>query len=201
MRNYLHYITLAGGLLAFFSFALPWVGIYSGVELAISGFNFILVILMIPFGLIVVGIFTFQSISKMQGTIVIAIALFFFLLLFRVLFEVVNDNDFGSSYITIAFFMSLFIIGSSLMLNRQGNWHSFARVFVLTNAAVGIFCFLIVVFSLNLNLKIEGSLNPAIKYGAFLTVVGFILSIAGVLETPYRFKNDDVNIGEDQTNS
>lgn len=108
--------------------------------------------------------------------------------------------DHGSSFITIAFFMSLYTIGSSLMLDRQGNWHSFARTFVLTNSVVGIFCFLIVVFSLNLDMKIEGTLNPLIKYGAFLAAIGFILSIVGVLETPYRLA-DDANIEENQSNT
>ncbi len=201
MKQYPRFISLVGGIIAFFSFALPWVDIHSGVELAISGFHFILVILMIPIGLIAIGIFTFQSISKMQGTIIITICLFFFLILLSVFFEVVNENDLGSSFITIAFFMSSFIIGSSLILNRQGHWHSFASTFVFTNAAVGIFCFLIVVFSLNLNLRIEGSLNPEIKYGAFLAAVGFILSIVGVLETPYRLENEDTDTDENQSNA
>ena len=92
--------------------------------------------------------------------------------------------------------MSLIIVGVSLMLNRQGNWHSFARTFVLIHAVVGLLCFLIVVFSSNLNLKISESLNLQIKYGAFLAAIGFILSIVGVLETPYKLENEDTDTTE-----
>ena len=199
MRNYSRYITLIGGLLAFFSFALPWVSVDSGVELVIGGFHPVLVILIVFFALIGFGIYVFRSISRALGIILIAFGLFFFLILWSVFFEVVKDVDHGSSYITYAFFMSIIIIGTSLMLNRQGHLHSFARVFVCINAGIGLLCFLIVVFSLNLDLKIEGTLNSQIKYGAFLTAVGFMLSIAGVFETPI-LENDDVNKEENQSN-
>lgn len=199
MRNYSRYITLIGGLLAFFSFALPWVGVYSGVNRVIGGFHLILVILMIFWGLICFGIFYLQSISRALGIVIIAIGLFFFLILLSIFFEVVKDFDQGSSFVTLAFFASLVIIGSSLLLNRQGHLHSFAKVFVFSNACIGFLCFLIVVFSLNLDLKIAGSFNPIIKYGAFLTAVGFVLSVVGVFETPI-LENDDVNKEENQSN-
>lgn len=200
MRNYSRYITLLGGLLAFFSFALPWVGTYSGVELVIDGFHPVLVILIAFFTLIGFGIYVFRSISRALGIVIIAIGLFFFLILLNIFFEVVKDVDRGSSYITVTFFMSLIITGTSLMLNRQGNWNSFARMLVLINAVVGLFCFLIVVFSFNLDLKIAGSFKSEINYGAFLTAVGFILSIVGVLEMPQRLENADTNIEENQSN-
>ena len=100
----------------------------------------------------------------------------------------VNEVHYSNNFITFAFFMSVIIIGISLMLDRQGHWHSSARTLVLMNAVVGFFCFLVVVFSSKLDLKIAGTLNPQIKYGAFLTAVGFILSIVGVLETPHRLE-------------
>lgn len=199
MKQYPRFISLVGGIIAFFSFALPWVDIYSGVELVIGGFHFVFLILIIFSGLIGFGIFCMQSISKALGVITIAFGAFFFLLLYSMFVDVERYFDHGSSIITYAFFMSLIIVGVNLMLNRQGNWHSFARTFVLIHAVVGLLCFLIVVFSLNLNLKIEGTLNPEIKYGAFLAAIGFILSIVGVLETPYRLENDDANIEGNQS--
>ncbi len=200
MKQYSRFITLTGGLLAFFSFALPWVGVYKGVGLVIRGFHSILVLLIILIGLIGFGIFCIRSISRALGIIIITVGLFFFFLLLSVFIELVNDVDHGSSFITIAFFMSLIMIGVSLLLNRPGHWHSFARTLVLINAGTGLFCFLIVVFSLNLDLEIANTLNPLIKYGAFLTAIGFILSIVGVLETPYRLENEDTDIEENQSN-
>lgn len=201
MRKYSRYIPLIGGLLAFFSFALPWVGVYKGIGLVIGGFHPISVILIILLGLIGFGISVMRFVSKSAGIILIAFGLFFFLVLLSVFFQEVNDVDRGSSFITIAFFMSLIIIGSSLMLNRQGDWHSFARVFVFIYAGIGLLCFLIVVFSLKLGLEIEGTLNPKIKYGAFLTAIGYILSIAGVLEMPQRLENPITKNEENQSNS
>ena len=199
MRNYSRYITLIGGLLAFFSFTLPWVSGSSGVELVIGGFHPIFVILIVFFALIGFGIYVFRSIYRALGIIMIAFGLFFILILLSIFFDLVKDVDRGSSYITVTFFMSLIITGTSLMLNRQSHLHSSARVFVCINAGIGLLCFLIVVFSLNLDLKIEGTLNSQIEYGAFLTAVGFMLSIAGVFETPI-LENDDVNKEENQSN-
>lgn len=199
MRNYSRYITLAGGLLAFFSFVFPWVDSYSGVELAIGGFHPISVILIILIALIGFGIFCSQSISRALGIILVVFGILFFIIIYSIFVDVDKYFDHGSSIITIAFFMSFIIIGSSLMLNQHGSLHSFARSFVLTKSAVGIICFMIVVFSLKLDLKIVGSLNTEIKYGAFLAAIGFILSIVGALETPYWLENDDSNIEENQS--
>lgn len=198
MRRYSRYITLAGGLLAFFSFTLPWVGVYKGVGLAIGGFHPILIILMIFLGLIGFGIFSSQSIVKKLRVVIIVFGLFFFLSLLSIFFGELIDVDYGSSFVTIAFFMSLIIIGTSLMLNRQWHLHSLARKFVFINAGIGLLCFLIVVFSLNLDLKIAGTFNSQIKYGAFLTAIGFILSIFGVLETSNGFEKD-MNIEGNQS--
>lgn len=199
MSTYSRYIALIGGLLAFFSFALPWIETYSGVELVISGFHPVLVILTVFIALIGFGIYVCRSISRALGIVIIAIGLFFFLLLLSIFFEFVKNVDRGSSYITVTFFMSLIITGTSLLLDRQGHLHSFAKVFVFINAVIGLFCFLIVVFSLNLELEIAGSFNSEIKYGAFLTAVGFILCIFSVLEMPQRLENADTNTEENQS--
>ena len=45
MKQYPKFISLVGGIIAFFSFALPWVGIYSGISRVIDGFHPMFVIL------------------------------------------------------------------------------------------------------------------------------------------------------------
>lgn len=192
MRNYARYITLLGGLLTFFSFALPWGEAYSGVEIANDGFHLVLVILFAFFTLIGFGIYVFRSNSRTLGTVLIGIGLFFSLILTLIFYEIKSsfENDEISFVVTLAFFASLTIIGSILLLNRQGHWLASTKVVVLTNAVLGLICFLIVVFSSTFDLEITGSSYPDIKYGAFLTAVGFILSIAGVVETPILEKDD-----------
>ncbi len=190
MKQYSRYLALAGGIIAFFSFALPWVGIYSGVELANDGLHVSIFLFLIFLGLLGFGIYEYYSMSLTLGTILIFIGFFCLLILLKVLPVVVKEHG-GSPFITFAFFTSLVIIGVSILLNRQDNLHSFSRVFLLINSCIGLCCFLIVVFSLNFDLKIAGTLNSGIKYGAFLTAIGFILSIVGVFESPKRSRNPD----------
>ena len=75
--QYPRFISLAGGLLAFFSFALPWVEVYRGVSLVIAGFHPILVILIILITLIGFGIYCTQSISRAAGVILTQVATYF----------------------------------------------------------------------------------------------------------------------------
>lgn len=206
MKQYSRFITLAGGVLAFFSFALPWVEVYSGVELVISGFEptivfLIIIFLIVSLGFLGIGIYIWQSMSRILAIILIGFGLFGFLIMFGVFTNDVEEFDYGSSFVTIAFIVSLVIIGMSLMLNRQDHWHSFSRTFIIINAVIGLCCFLIVVFSLKLDLKIEGTFNPLIKYGAFLTAIGFILAIVGILNYPETMDvSESMNEQEDKTN-
>ncbi|MCY4401655.1 MAG: hypothetical protein OXD54_03685 [Candidatus Poribacteria bacterium] len=190
MKQYSRYLALAGGIIAFFSFALPWVGIYSGVELAIDGLHASIFLFLIFLGFLGFGIYQYYSMSLTLGTILIFIGFFCLLILLQVLPVVVKEHG-GSPFITFAFFTSLVIIGVSILLNRQDNLHAFSRVFLLINSCIGLCCFLIVVFSLNFDLKIAGTLNSGIKYGAFLTAIGFILPIVGVFESQKRSRNPD----------
>ena len=201
MKQYSRYITLAGGILAFFSFTLPWVNVYSGVGLVISGFNSITVIFVASLGFLGFGIYLSQSMYGMLGRYIAGFGIFGFLIMFIGFPDIVEKSDSGSSFVTIAFIVSLVIIGMSLMLNRQYHWHSFAKVFVIINAVIGLCCFLIVVLSFKLDLKIQGTFNPRIKYGAFLTAIGFILAIVGVLEAPKTSAISESNNEQDETNS
>ncbi len=53
MKDYSRYITLAGGVLALLSFALPWESDYSGVEYANMSFNFITLVFLAS--LVIIG--------------------------------------------------------------------------------------------------------------------------------------------------
>ena len=76
MKQYSRYLALAGGIIAFFSFALPWVGIYSGVELAIDGLHVSIFLFLIFLGLLGFGIYQYYSMSLIFGTILIVTGFF-----------------------------------------------------------------------------------------------------------------------------
>ena len=184
MKQYSRFITLAGGILAFFCFSLPWEKNYSGIELASSGVNAFTVIVIILLGIIGIGIFFLKFLSRTLGVVTSSFGLCSFLVLFTGLENLGEYPDGGSSLVTIAFISSLVVIGMSLMLNRQDPWQSLSRTLVLFSSSIGFCCFLILYFGLRLNLYIHGILISDIRFGAFLTTIGFILAILGVLETP-----------------
>ncbi|MCG9129868.1 hypothetical protein JT359_19935, partial [Candidatus Poribacteria bacterium] len=168
MREYARLISLAGGILAFYCFTLPWVDTNSGVEIVIEESHLVLVILIAFFTLIGFGIYAFRSNSIVLGIVLIGSGLFFSLILTLIFYEIKRPfgHDDISFVISLAFFASLAIIGSSLLLNRQGHWHAASKVFVLTNAVLGLICFMIVVFSSKFDLEITDSRTFEIKYGA-----------------------------------
>ncbi len=144
MKQYSRFITLAGGVLALFSFALPWDEDYSGVEFANMSFN----------------------------------------------------------SITVIFFASLAIIGTSLVLNRRELWKAgLSRVLVIISSGIGLCCFVVLFFGNGLDLKIDGSWIDEIEYGAFLNAIGFILAIAGIWNYPKTTDISESNDEQDEANS
>ena len=93
MKQYSRFITLAGGILALFSFVLPWESDYSGVELANntshnSDVGFVLIVFIATLMIIVTSlVLNRQSlikvwISKFIVTVSSSIGIFCFILLF-----------------------------------------------------------------------------------------------------------------------
>lgn len=141
MQQYSRFIMLAGGILALFSFVLPWEGSYSGVEFANMGFNFI----------------------------------------------------------TLVFFASLVIIGASLVLNRHKPLKvRVSRVIIAISSCIGLCCFVVMFFGESLDVEIGGMWFNAIRYGAFLNAIGFVLAIFGVLDYPET--EDGLESNDEQEN-
>ena len=93
MKKYSRFITLAGGILALLSFALPWEGDYSGVELANntshdSNVGFVLIVFIATLMIIVTSLvlnrqsLTKVYISKFIVAVSSSIGIFCFILLF-----------------------------------------------------------------------------------------------------------------------
>ena len=184
MKRYPRFITLTGGILAFLGFSLPWDSRNLGVELASNGINPITVTFFALLGIVIINLYLWKS-SRTWKTWVRIMALiagnygiFYFLVLFLQFANSAESLDNGSSFVTIAFIASLVSIGMSLMLNRK----SLPRTLVLISSGIGLCCFLILFFGLRLDFP--SLLVNNLRFGAFLTTTGFILAIAGVLETP-----------------
>ena len=184
MKQYSRFITLVGGILAFFSFSLPWEKNHSGIELASIGVNTFTVIVIILLGIIGTGLFFLKSLSRTLGVVTCGFGLCCCLVLLPGFEDLGEYFDVGSSFVTIAFMASLIVIGMIPMLNRRDPWQSLSRTLTLFSSSIGFCCFLILFFGLKLNLHIQDLLVSDIRFGAFLTTIGFILAIVGVLETP-----------------
>ena len=192
MKQYSRFITLVGGILAFFCFSLPWEKDYSGIELASIGVNSFTVVVIILFGIIGLGLFFLKSLSRTLGVVTCSFGLCCFLILLPGLKELGRHFDVGSSFVTIAFMASLVVLGMLPILNRQDPWQSLSQILTLFSSSIGFCCFLILFFGLKLNLHIQDRLVSDIRFGAFLTTIGFILAIVGVSETPKIKDNSEL---------
>ena len=242
MKRYSHLITVSGGILTFFCFALPWEKDRSGALLANSGEGTLVPIALIA-SLVFIGIsfymlnrhtswnpisiiaaliissmllaffsfFTIEIVNSRIAAITIlfiaAIVIFgisaylskyrlsltpFILLILIVgsigiiscLIVVLQFLDSGFNFIIISFIASLAIIGVGIfMLILQPPWKSWSTFLVLISSSVGLCCFLILFLGFSLNIKMDGVRLYTPQYGAFLSAVGYILSMIGVLSS------------------
>ncbi len=242
MKRYSHLITVLGGILTFFCFALPWEKDRSGALLANTGEGTLVPIALIaslvfigisfymlnrhtswnPISIIAVLIissmllaffsfFTIEIVNSRIAAITIlfiaAIVIFgisaylskyrlsltpFILLILIVgsigiiscLIVVLQFLDSGFNFIIISFIASLAIIGVGIfMLILQPPWKSWSTFLVLVSSSVGLCCFLILFLGFSLNIKMDGVILYTPQYGAFLSAVGYILSMIGVLSS------------------
>ncbi len=184
MRQYSYFITLAGGCLALFTFALPWKHTYSGAVLANGKGWLITLVFIVSFGIFVTGLCLLNRkplVSTSLLTLAVFMVCFGFVggaMSFIQLFER------GINIITISFVASLIIIGTTIyMFNRQTDSGSLPTICVFTSSCIGICCFLILFFSgsfvISSGIKVDNT-----RYGAFLTVIGYVLAMVGLFCFP-----------------
>lgn len=126
MKQYSRLITLAGGILSLFSFALPWADEYSGVQLANTtrdgnDMGFVLWIFVASWLIIIISTAFYSSLKEM-----------------------------------------------------------FYKFFICFSSLVGLICFVVLFFAEKLELKLDPYIEN-IHYGAFLSAVGFIIAIVGLM--------------------
>ena len=192
MRQYSYFITLAGGCLALFAFSLPWKHTYSGAVLANGKGWLITLVFSVSFGIFVTGLCLLNRkppVSSGLLTLAVFMVCFGFVcgaMSFIQLFER------GINIITISFVASLIIIGTTIyMFNRQTDSGSLPTICIFTSSCVGICCFLILFFSGNFVIG-SGIEVDNTRYGAFLTVIGYVLAMVGL----FCFPKTDIYITE-----
>ena len=201
MKQHSRFISLVGGIIAFFSFALPWESRYSGLQLANGIGGVITIVFIVSLFFICINIYLIFAKSNsyhLGNTFVFIIGL---IGTYGSIVAFSRNREIYINYVTIAFIASLVTIGTSIyMLNRQSPYKSLPTLWVLISSIIGLCSFFILIYGEMLNIVLNNVHIEVIKYGASLSAVGFILSIAGVLETPRRLEKDDPKIEESQSN-
>lgn len=260
MKQHSHLITLAGGILAFFSFGLPWENDRSGALLANSGEDTLVTILfIIGFTIVCFSFFMLSRYtewyftSKTAALFISGLSLLFFSIIVDIfigfsLFPLMWRSNFIFSFvqrisgISLLFFLALAIIGFAVYVaNRhvyqmswrktlalsiggvgvlfcfvlsfaidntginlfiisfiaaltitgvsiyrlvcQSPWKSWSTYLVLICSSVGFCIFLIHFLGRSLDIRMNGELLYNPQYGAFLTAVGYLIAIVGVLSS------------------
>lgn len=208
MKQYSRFITLFGGILAFFSLALPWESNYSGLLLANGKGGIITFVFIVSLYIIGMNIYLISTRSH-YNSLFITIALIVGLIgTYGSIVNFSGNSDVNINYVTIAFIASWVVIGTSIyMLNRRTHWKSLLRLWVVISSIVGLCCFLVLMFGETLNIVLNDVHVEELKYGASLTAVGFILSIIGSLcfqitennsETDSEQDSEEVSVGEEE---
>ena len=190
MKQYSHLITVIGGILAFFCFALPWEKAYSGIYLANGTGSLITILLMVSLAIICTNIFLISTKSNVNSWIITAALLLGMLGVYSCIVVFTRHDDSSINFASIAFIASLVIIGATIyMLNRihvkpTDSVGTLPTLWVLTSSCVGLCCFLVLFFGDSLDLELNDVSINTTRYGASLTAVGFILAIVGTLCFP-----------------
>ena len=184
MKQYSRFITLTGGMLAFFSFALPWKHTYSGAMLA-NGRGWPITLAFIASSIVVgIGYYVLSQKSRDNPRLITLGLIMSGLGLLCWVVTLIQFLESRINFITISFVASLIIIGITIYtLNRQTPWKSIPTKLLLISSSVGLICFLILFFSGSLAIG-SGNRVDNTQYGASLSAIGYILAMVGLLCFP-----------------
>ncbi|MDE0086804.1 MAG: hypothetical protein OXU23_13885 [Candidatus Poribacteria bacterium] len=175
MKKYSRLITLIGGILAFFSFALPWEEDLSGAQLANGGDTLVTILLIVALAFICISIYilnrstSWNLMSKIVALILSGIGLFLYLLFF----EATISGRFASnisriSAVVIVFILALAVFGVCVYVaNRHVYRTSWRPLLALILGGIGVlFCFIPI-------LSVDSRINfILIAFFAALTITG-----------------------------
>ena len=202
MKQYSRFIILGIGLLAFFSYALPWKHTYSGIVL-VNGPGWLTTLVLIGSLFILgSGIFSLKRTPGNPRSITLGLLLCGLGPLLSVA-SIINLIDERINFITISFSSTIVVIVcSTYLLTHRKSHESLLKRIILICSIVGLACFFVLVFSSRYIPNTQQDIDNT-KYGAFLTAICYILIIIRLIYKPeneiYSDSAVDLNTQEDNT--
>ncbi len=188
-----------------FLFGIILVGIFDIVRFSTLGAFFVmLLIYILLLGIVGVCVYIIdQSLFQRYWRYVVGLFLgsVSLVLGFFLVIEMIGSDPhwIGINFIIIAFIAAITtIIVSIYRLVHTSGWKSWSTFFVLFSCSVGLLCFLILFLGAGLNWKIDGDYLDNPQYGAFLSAVGYILSMVGVFCSYETVKNSESDIPQQE---
>ncbi|RKU24901.1 hypothetical protein C6497_17170 [Candidatus Poribacteria bacterium] len=190
MKQYSRFIIIGLGLLAFFSYALPWKHTYSGIVL-VNGPGWLTTLVLIGSLFILgLGIFSLKRTPVNPRSITLGLLLCGLGPLLSVA-SIINLIDERMNFITISFASTIVVIVCSVYLLAHNNSNeSLLKRIILTCSIVGLACFIILVFSSRYILNAQQDIDNT-KYGAFLFAICYILIIIRLIYKPEKEIHSD----------
>ena len=169
----------------------------------LGAFFLILLIYMLAFGILSVIVYMIdQTLFQRYWRFVVGLFLgsVSLVLSFFLVLEIVesaagahiNTYDYEINFVVISFIASIttITVGTYRFIHHSG-WKSWSTFFMLFVCSIGLLCFLILFLGESLDLSIDGEslYNP--QYGAFLSAIGYILSMVGIFCSYSLVANED----------
>lgn len=181
MKLFSLFFSLAGGILAFFSFTLPWVDQVSGVKSvqygAASHASFVIVLSLV---LVVFGIYMLNRKSGIKGPLIsLSLIIIFIGGIFFVasLLSLINT---GVNVVAISFIACIIVLCAILfMFNHRSSFIPLLRNLVFIGCCVGLCCFYVLLYATKYAIVVKYFDVGVIKYGAFLNVIGYVIVMVG----------------------
>ncbi len=184
MKKFPLFLSLAGGILAFFSFTLPWVDQVSGVIAVKFGVWQASSAIVLSLVVLMIGIYMLKRISRTDPALISLSLLMIFtggIFFIISLLYLVNT---GVNVCAISFIASIVVLGTIILMFNQGSRSmSLFRNLAIIGCCVGLCCFLVLFYVEKYVIGIDLD-DGVIKYGAFLTAIGYIIVIVGQLLYP-----------------
>ncbi len=110
-----------------------------------------------------------------------------------------NSPKIEINFIIIAFIAAITTITvSTYRLIHTSGWKSWSTFFVIFSCSIGLLCFLILFLGESVDLTIDGDYLDNPQYGAFLSAVGYILSMVGVFGSYETVKRNEADIPQQE---
>ncbi|MCG9127069.1 hypothetical protein JT359_05640 [Candidatus Poribacteria bacterium] len=183
MKEYSRFIVLGIGLLAFFSFSLPWKHTFSGIVLVNGPGSYNTLILIGSLFILGMGIYSLKTTPVNPRSITLGLLLCGLGPLFSVA-SIINLINERINFITISFVSTIVVIVCSVLsLRHQKHNEILLKRLILACSIVGLACFFLLAFSRGYLLDTEQKIDNT-RYGSFLSAICYMLVIIKLIYKP-----------------